>query len=174
MGMNIVQGNVLDAKAEAIILTVDGVAKGMEGNLSRQFALRWPDVWQEILDEIRHPIPLGKVMAYEPVAECAFQLIVLASTLHHREVLTDKAKQGIIRAATERSMNIAAEYRISTIAAAVMAGGWRLKLQDAFLSMVDGYESARQNNIDANLDVYILQPDDFETIQSLTQTIGWR
>lgn len=172
--MNLLQGDVLDAKAEAIILTVDGAAKGMDGNLSRQFASRWPDVWQEILDEIHHPIPLGKVMAYEPVAECAFQLIVLASTLYHREVLTDKVKQGIIREATEKSIEIAAGYGINTIATAVMAGGWRLKLQDAFLSMVDGYESARQNKFDTNLNIYILRPDDFQTIQSLTQAIGWR
>ncbi len=174
MSMNISQGNVLDAKADAIILTVDGAAEGMEGNLSRKFALRWPDVWREIKDEIRYPIPLGKVIEFEPVTDCAFQFIMLASTLHHRDVFSDVAKQGIIRDATEKSMRIADKYSISTIAAPVMVGGWRLTLQNAFLSMVDGYESARRSNIDVNLDIYILQTNDYENIKSLAGNIGWR
>lgn len=156
MSLNILQGNVLDAKADAIILSVDGAAKGMEGNLSRQFASRWPEAWNEIRDEIRHPIPLGKVIEYEPVSDCAFQLILLASTLHHREVLNDKARQGIILEATENSLRVADKYKINTITAPVMVGGWRLTLQNAFLSMVDGYESARRSNINVNLDIYIL------------------
>ena len=155
-------------------MTVDGAAKGMEGNLSRQFALRWPDVWSEIQDEIRHPITLGRVIEYEPVADCSFQLILLASTLHHREVLSDAAKQGIIRDATEKSLRIAEKYSINTVAASLMVGGWRLAMQSAFLSMVDGYESARRNNVNANLDIHILQPSDYETLQALARNIGWR
>ncbi len=174
MSMNILQGNVLDAKAEAIILSIDGDAKGMEGNLSRQFALRWPDVWQEIQDEIRQQIPLGNVIEFEPVTDCSFRLILMASTLHHCEVLSDAAKQGIIRDATENSLQLAARYSISTVVAPLMVGGWRVTLQSAFLSMVDGYESARRNNINTNLDIHILQPGDYEIIRSLAGNIGWR
>jgi len=174
MVMNILQGNVLDAKAEAVILSIDGAAKGMEGNLTRQFAMRWPEVWGEIQDEIRNPIPLGKVIEYEPVIGCSFRLILMASTLHHREVLSDAAKQGIIRDATEKSLQLAARFSIDTIAAPLMVGGWRLTLQSAFLSMVDGYESARRNNINTNLDIHILQPGDYEIIRSLAGNIGWR
>lgn len=174
MAMNILQGDVLDAKAEAIILSIDGAAKGLEGNISRQFASRWPETWREIQDEIRQQIPLGKVTEFEPDTECSFRLVLLASTLHHREVLSDAAKQGIIRDAIERSLKIAAKYSINTVAAPLMIGGWRLTLQSAFLSMVDGYESARQDNINANLDIYILQPSEYEIIQSLASNIGWR
>jgi len=172
--LNILQGNVLDAKAEAIILSIDGAAKGMEGNISRQFALRWPKVWREIQDEMRHPIPLGKVMEFETAGDCSFRLILLAATLHHREVLSDAAKQGIIRDATEKSLSLAAKYSINTVAAPVMIGGWRLTMQSAYLSMIDGYESARRNNINVNLDVHILQSNNYEIIQSLANNIGWR
>ena len=168
------QGNVLDAGANAIILTIDGTAWGMEGNLCRQFALRWPEVWQEIQDEISQKIPLGKVIEFEPVTDCSFQLILLASTLHYREVLSDAAKQGIIRDATEKSLKLAAKYSINTVAAPLMVGGWRLTLQSAFISMIDGYEFARRNNINANLDIHILQPNDYEIILSLANNIGWR
>lgn len=67
MSIDIFQGNVLDAKADAIILSIDGSARGMEGNLCRQFASRWSDVWQEVQNEIRYTIPLGKVFDHEPV-----------------------------------------------------------------------------------------------------------
>jgi O-acetyl-ADP-ribose deacetylase (regulator of RNase III) len=174
MSINILQCNVLDAKVDAIILSVDGAAKGMEGNISRQFALRWPVVWQEIQDEISQQIPLGNVIEFEPVNDYSFRLILMASTLHHREVLSGAAKQGIIRDATEKSLKLAARYSINTVAAPLMVGGWRLKLQSAFLSMVDGYESARRNNINTNLDIHILQPGDHEIIRSLAGNIGWR
>lgn len=174
MTINILHGNVLDAETDAIILTVDGAAKGMEGNLSRQFALCWSEAWREIQDEIRYPIPLGKVLDFEPVAGCSFQYVLLASTLHHLGAVGNAARQGIIRSAIEKSLKIAHEYKIKTIATPVMAGGWRLTLQDAFLSMIDGYEFARQNGVDVDLDVYVIKSDEYESIQALARTIGWR
>lgn len=174
MFLNILQGNVLDSDSDAIVLTIDGSTKGMEGNISRQFALRWPDVWQEIQNEMTKPIPLGRVMEFETDGECPFRLVLLASTLHHREVLSDAVKQGIIRDATERSLVIASRYNILKIATAIMTGGWRLSMQKAFLSMVAGHESARQKNINTDLDVYMVQASDYENIRSLACNIGWR
>lgn len=174
MFLNILHGNVLDADSDAIILTVDGATKGMEGNLSRQFALRWPDVWQEIQDEMTQPIPLGRVVEFETVSDCPFRLVLLASTLHHHNVLSEAAKQGIISDATERSLVIASRYNIGKVATLIMTGGWRLSMQKAFLSMVEGYESARQKKINIDLDFYILQTSDYENIRSLASNIGWR
>lgn len=174
MFLNILHGNVLDADSDAIILTVDGAAKRMEGNISRQFSLRWPDVWQDIQNEMTKPIPLGKVMEFEADGECPFRLVLLASTLHHREVLSDAAKQGIIREATERSLVIASRYNIGKVATSIMIGGWRLSMRKAFLSMVAGYESARQKKINVDLDAYILQTSDYENIRALACNIGWR
>ena len=174
MFLNILHGNVLDADSDVIILTVDGAAKRMEGNISRQFALRWPDVWKEIQNEMTKPIPLGKVMEFEADGECPFRLVLLTSTLHHREVLSDAAKQGIIREATEKSLVIASRYNIGKVATAIMTGGWRMSMQKAFLSMVAGYESARQKNINTDLDVYMIQASDYKNIRALACNIGWR
>lgn len=174
MFLNILQGNVLDSDSDAIVLTVDGSTKGMEGNISRQFSLRWPNVWQDIQNEMTKPIPLGRVAEFETVSDCPFRLVLLASTLHHREVLSDAAKQGIIRDATERSLVIASKYNIEKVASAIMIGGWRMSMQKAFLSMLEGYESARQKNINTDLDVYMLQASDYKNIRALACNIGWR
>jgi hypothetical protein len=174
MALNILQGNVLDAKAEAIILTIDGAAKGMEGNLSREFASRFPGVWNEIQNKIEYPVPLGSVIEYETAGKCAFRLVLLATTLNHLEMISDPARQGIICDVTEKSLNIAAKYKINAIASPVLTGGWRLTMQKAFLSIVDGFERARQNGITANLDIHIMNMNHYKNIKSLAQNIGWR
>jgi hypothetical protein len=174
MSINIFQGNVLDAKADAIILSIDGSAKGMEGNLCRQLEARWSDVWRDVQDEISYPIPLGKVFDHEPVVDSPFGLIMLASTLHHKDALHLSVKKGIISSVTEKSLKLAAEYRAKAVASAIMSGGWRLTQEAAFLAMIDGYENARQNNIQVDLNIYILDPEQYERIKALAQSIGWR
>ena len=63
-------GNVLDAQAEALLLTVDGVALNkpdpakpirggreiLGGNIANQFARRWPEDWEDLQLEIPFPI----------------------------------------------------------------------------------------------------------------------
>lgn len=172
--MNILQGNVLDAKAGAIILSIDGAAKGMEGNFSREFASRFPGVWHEIQNKIEYPVPLGSVIEYETAGECSFRLVLLATTLNHLEMISDAARQGIIRDVTEKSLHIATKYKINAIASPVLTGGWRLTMQKAFLSMTDGFERARQNGVTANLDIHIMNVSNYKNIKSLAQSIGWR
>jgi hypothetical protein len=40
MDLTIIKGNVLDAQADAILMTIDGSARGMEGNICMQFQRR--------------------------------------------------------------------------------------------------------------------------------------
>jgi len=172
--LKLLNSNVLDAKADAIVLSIDGAAKGMEGNLSREFASRFPGVWNEIQNKIEYPVPLGSVIEYETAGKCSFRLVLLATTLNHLEVISDPARQGIIRDVTEKSLNIAAKYKINAIASTLMTGGWRLTMQKAFLSMNDGFERARQNGVTANLDIHIMNVSNYKNIKSLAQNIGWR
>jgi len=172
--LKLLNSNVIDAKAGAIILTIDGAAKGMEGNLSREFASRFPGVWNEIQNKIEYPVPLGSIIEYETAGKCAFRLVLLATTLNHPEMISDPARQGIIRDVTEKSLNIAAKYKINAIASPLLTGGWRLTMQKSFLSMTDGFERARQNGVTANLDIYIMNVSNYKNIKSLAQNIGWR
>lgn len=172
--LKLFNSNVLDAKTGAIILTIDGAAKGMEGNLSREFDSRFPGVWNEIQNKIEYPVPLGSVIEHETAGKCTFRLVLLATTLNHLEMISDPARQGIIRDVTEKSLNIAAKYKINAIASPVLTGGWRLTMQKAFLSMTDGFERARQNGVTANLDIHIMNVSNYKNIKSLAQSIGWR
>ncbi len=173
MGLRILYGNVLDAQADALIITIDGAAKGMEGNIARAFARKWPDVWKELDDGILYPLGLGEVFEYEPPSECPFRLILISSILSHKDTLTEPAKKGIVRTAFENAINIAADYGIKTIATTIMTGGWRLSQQSAFIAMTEGYEMALQSGKDINVEIYIMDQNQFETIKSIARSMGW-
>ena len=174
MGIRIIEGNVLDAKADALIMTIDGAKKGMEGNIARAFARKWPEIWHEIEDEIPYPLPLGEVFDYEPSSECPFRILLIASTLNHRDTLTESAKKGIVRTALDNAITAASGYGIKTIATAIMTGGWRLSQQSAFLAMTEGYEMALQTGKDIDVDIYIMDQNQYETIQSIARSMGYR
>ena len=89
MAFEIISGDVLDTNADALLLTIDGT-NGMEGNLARQFARRWPDDWEVIQRDVRYPIPIGRTVAVPWEGDCPWQLILFASTLHHADVLDDQ------------------------------------------------------------------------------------
>ena len=97
MNLSVIHGNVLDANAGGLIITIDGSQRGMEGNIARIFAQKWPEVWEEIEDEVPYPLPLGDVYDYKPSSKIPFQLLLIASTLHHRDTLSETAKKSIIR-----------------------------------------------------------------------------
>jgi O-acetyl-ADP-ribose deacetylase (regulator of RNase III) len=173
MGIRIIQGNVLDAKADAAIITIDGAKKGMEGNIARAFARRWPELWTEIEEEIPYPLPLGEVFEYEPTAESPFRLILIAATINHRETLTEPEKKGIVRTALGNAISAATGCGIKSIATAIMTGGWRLSQQSAFLAMTEGYEMALQEGKEIALDIYIIDANQYGIIHSIARGMGW-
>ena len=173
MALKILNGSVFDSNADAVVLTLDGSAKGMEGNICRQFSRKWPRVWKEIEDEIRYPIPLGKVFDYEPEEECPFRVILLASTLHHKQVLNEGAKKGTVKFALEEALRLAARNDIKTVATGLMKGGWRMTEEAAFIAMADGYENTTSQY---RIDIHIYVPDSFhfERLSLLARSLGWQ
>lgn len=58
--------------------------------------VRREDLVTEIsdLEEILYPLPLGEVFDYELSSQCPFRLILIASTLNHKDTLTKSACNG--------------------------------------------------------------------------------
>jgi len=135
--LEFVEGDVLSCPADAVVLTIDGAKKGMEGNIARSYARHWPDAWMEIEDAIRYPVPLGRCIAVASENESPFRLVLLASTLHHLDVLTDAQKAGVVRAALGDAVKLALRHRVGRLATAVMTGGWRMELEPALAAMLD-------------------------------------
>lgn len=162
MSTEIIHGDVLSAKADALILTIDGTRKGLEGNLARAFARRWPDAFLDVEDEIRYPVPLGRTVATHPENECGFPLVLVASTLHHLDVLSDTQKLGVIRAAFLDALALATRHRVARLAATVMTGGWRLEIEAALGCMLDALKSTALTESRMALALYFLSYKDAE------------
>ena len=134
--IEIIQGDVLSSDADAVILAIDGAKRGMEGNIARAYARRWPDAWMEIEDEIRYPIRLGRTVAIHPENESGFPLVLIASTLNHVDTLDEQRKAAIVRSALSEAIQLAIRHRVRQLATAPMTGGWRLELEPALAAMM--------------------------------------
>lgn len=71
----------MDCSADAILLTIDGAATSMEGNIARLFQRQYPEAWEEIEYDIDYPLPLGRTLAFDvhEEHECPFKTALVAS-----------------------------------------------------------------------------------------------
>jgi len=152
--------DVLDASADALILTVDGLKRGMEGNIARQFERRYPDDWLDMQRDIAYPIPLGRTTAVEWDGDCPWRTILIASTLHHIDVLTQQQKASVVRAACAEALTLAARRGCRSVASVVMRGGWRLGLDEGFGAMLDAFRIAGHGV--QQIELLICLPDEDE------------
>lgn len=139
MTLMIDTGDVLEARSDALILSIDGARHGLEGNIARQFGHRYPDAWAEIEASIKWPVPLGRSVAVDCSGLCPWRLMILASTLHHVDVLGEVEKQAVVRRAVAGAQALASRDGARSIATAVLTGGWRLGVDDAFAAMRDAW-----------------------------------
>lgn len=152
---------------EAIILTIDGSAKGLEGNIARAFGRKYAEAWEELECQIEYPISLGaaKIYEIESELECNNKYCFIASTLHHVEVLDKFQKLRILGSAMRSVLSLASVKRISSISSAVLIGGWRLEIEDALNEMIKTYRVARGAfSYTPLLRVYILGATVFQRI----------
>lgn len=131
MTIRIYKGDVLDARADSLLLTVDGERKGLQGNIACAFARRWPDAFEEIAAQIAYPLPLGRAVLIRAETDCPFQAVLFASTLHHLEVLSEAERARVTGMALQEAIGLARRHGMRSLASAVMAGGWRLPFDSA-------------------------------------------
>ncbi|MBN2285862.1 MAG: hypothetical protein JXI43_05400 [Tissierellales bacterium] len=174
MPLEILHGNLLDASTDAIILQIDGVKRGTEGNIARSFAQKWPDAWEEIEDEIPYPLPLGRICTVEPASECGFRFVIVASTLHHQDTLSESAKKSVVRSVVQDALQAAAKHNIGSIGSGIMTGGWRLSQESAFMAMSEGYDAALRPGQNISLNIYVLDAADFQKLNDFARSLGWR
>jgi hypothetical protein len=130
-----VNANILDVPAEALLLTIDGAKAGMEGNIARQFARRWPEDWTYMARSLRYPIPLGRTVALPWEGDAPWMLFLFASTLHHLDVLEDGEKAAVVTRAFLEGLKLCIKHGANSLSTPVLQGGWRLSQQQALDAM---------------------------------------
>jgi len=170
MSINLHNIDFFENKEEGIILTVDGASKGMEGNMARRFEREYPDVWQEMQDEIVYPIPLGRAQAVDIHPDYAHKnkACFIASTLNHLDTLTENQKLDVQSSALRHVLSLAEAKQISSIATTVMVGGWRLELCKALNSMLSTILRAQElSKLVPDVSIYILSEKEFATAKQV-------
>ncbi len=166
MTIELINKNLFENSEEGILLTIDGAAKVMEGNLARSFARLNPEAWEEIEYELQYPIPLGvtKIFNIHPDVECNNRYCFIASTLNHLDTLSTEEKLNIQSSALRMALSLAESRMVSSVASAVMLGGWRLELKEALGNMLDVYQRAETlSNTIPLLRIYIMASSEYES-----------
>lgn len=169
MNIELRQGNLFESRSDAIILTVDGGSKGMEGNIARTFARMYPDAWEELEYDIEYPIALGsaKIYSIDPELECHNSHCIVASTLHHIEILENSEKLKVISSALRSSLYLSSQKRLSSVCTAILAGGWRLEIEEALEEMLKTYERAKTTSLEVpQLNIYVLGSTEFDKVET--------
>ena len=142
MTIEYVSGDVLDCQSDALLLTIDGAKRVMEGNIARQFGKRFPEDWEDMQRALKYPIPIGRTVCVQWDGNIPWHNILFASTLHHLGVLEEHEKLRVIRMALTEALRLCARYGITSMATAVMQGGWRLSQTAALQEMTTTYQTA--------------------------------
>lgn len=177
MNIKLINQNLFTGNEQALILTVDGAATGMEGNIARAFARLYPECWEELSLDIDYPIPLGQSRLYEideGVAEeenCPYRYVLVASTLHHLETLDNNQKNRIIQTALISALSLTMQKGIKQLATAILSGGWRLPEAEALQAMITTYEQLKQINPQIPmLNIYIAEQEKYRlTVEKYPQ-----
>lgn len=175
MVLEIINENILACNADAILLTIDGSKKGMEGNIARAFARKNPDLWEDMEERVIYPIPLGQAIAFpvDDFFECDNKIIIIASTLHHLGVLTEEQKLHVIKSALYNALILAIKYRATSVSSAVLSGGWRLTPTLALQAMIEVYSRLSASRFGLPiLRICILEKNDFDELTSYFADTG--
>lgn len=169
MHIEVIKGNILESDAEAIILTVDGLQKGMEGNIARTFQRNYPDAWEELEYDFEYPIGLGSAKIY-PIhndLECKNKFCILASTLNHMDILENSEKIKVLSSALRNSLILSSRRGAKSVCSIILSGGWRLELIDAFNEMINTYNRYKTSTINVpSLHIYIIGSREYEEIET--------
>ncbi len=169
MSIDLLHKNLFDGLDEGVILTIDGTASGMEGNLARAFSRLYPDAWDEINYKLKYPVPLGTAIVIEinPDLKCHYKFFFLASTLNHLLVLTEQEKLNVLSNALRQVLAIGEARGIQSIGTAVLTGGWRLPIEVAFDQICKTYSIAKAvSSTTPKLNIYVRETNEYEHLNN--------
>ncbi len=148
-------------------------APGMEGNLVRQFASRWPNAWADISNRIAYPLAPGNAQAVMPEADCPFTCVLLVSLLGHGDSGDASAQRSLVHSAMSAVIAQAQNAGIPRLAIPVLSGGWRLPPVDAVLSVSDACDAAARSGRRVAVDIHVQDPDLHSTLTNILTGLGW-
>jgi len=162
--LQLLHTNVLDATADALLLTIDGQARGLRGNVAHSFQRRWPEDYADFEAQLCFPIPLGAAVRIDADTDSPWRTIIFVSTLHHLETLDDDDRHRVIRNGLLSALDIAARTGLRTLATTVMKGGWRLTTPAAYRTMHETWQGSALHRGGGSLLVCCLDAAEYRSL----------
>lgn len=172
MPLRVIHADLFSVRADALLLTIDGARRGLEGNLARQFARRHPEDWEDVEAQMRYPLALGRAACLQMHAECPWRNVLVAATLHHLDVLTDGEKALVVRRAFTEALALCGRHGVRSLASPVLRGGWRLPLERAFSAMADGWLATAPPVRQSDVSVCTTSGDDVALLAAVVRLKG--
>ena len=171
--LHLLHANVLDATADALLLTIDGQGRGLRGNVALAFQRRWPEAYEDFESQLRFPIPLGSAVRIDADTDCPWRSILFVSTLHHIDTIDDAGRHAIIRKGLESALNCATQTGLHTLATTPMKGGWRLKAPDAYRTMYQAWLGSSLRRSGGLLLVCCLNDNEYQALVNEHRRLQW-
>jgi hypothetical protein len=184
--VNIVDGDLLDSSARAIMLPIDGALPGNAdttliqrslGRLARAFARRHPE--SELVDEIEaqvtFPLALGRVAHVELPGGSPFRFALLLSLLpHHADQTSDEAVRGAAAGAFAHGLGVCDTLAVESVAVPLLKAGWRVPTGAAMTLMLKALASAKVRH-PLTVEIRILdEPGAAAQMRELARSFGIR
>jgi len=170
MLVELVHGDIVKSADDAVIITVDGTAKGLEGNIARQFKKHYGEAWECIEESFSFPIPLGRSDYVEAEPPIPQRVVFAAAILDHKNIVGRHQMPAVVRSALSEILETSARQKIESIATPLLRGGWRMDAMTALKAMVDVADE--MHAYQGVLRVFILDDAEYEAAVGYGRTFG--
>ena len=182
MRLEILETNILDQAADAILVPIDGLVQGPKVNVDRQLGAighqlmrKYPDAEldQEIADQVTFPIPLGRAAIAEMTDDdMPYEWVVLLSMLPHLGRLDSYTLRRAARSAFAHGLTLCSQSGAKTVVAPLLKGGWRIKEVQAVELMLEVVRQVQNQEGFEQLDVRLCLLSDIELARERATAMG--
>jgi hypothetical protein len=183
--LRIVEGDLLESSAEALMLPTDGLLPGNAGSsliarslghIARSFARRYSEceLVEEIDAQVTFPLPLGRAAHVELSAGSQFRFALLLSLLpHHSDQTDQETMRAAAASAFAQALGLCDALGMGSVATPLLKGGWRISSSVAMTVMLQTLANARVRHPLA-VEVRIMdEPSTATAMRELARTFGF-
>ncbi len=173
MKLKINNESLFDHTSDAIILTIDGAAKGMAGKAARTFGELYPEIWQFIESQVQYPVTAGSCVSTLIPGGIPFKVVFLAATLTHLPDMQNASQKSLSLRAFNMAVRDATVLGLKTIRCSLPGGGWRVDPLNAFMILSQILEKTYSSTKGMELQLCVLEKDLFESVRKFAANLGY-
>lgn len=162
MALTIKVGNIFEDKTRAIVIPCDGISRKTMGALGRQMEQKvGEEVWADIMDQFRWPIPYGSAQCATMIENDLCLALILMSSFSHRAAPEDHLHY--MSSAVIRAVASAWACGLHTVSMTLTTGGYRITPRNAMFAIRNAWRCHPK----VDLTVYTLDEGVAESVRVL-------